>query len=175
MILAQLYLAFAQIGLFTFGGGYAMIPIIEQEIIINRGWLTPPEFIDIVAIAEMTPGPIAVNCATFVGYKMAGIVGGVTATLGVITPSTMIVLAIAVIAGKYMKSDVFTRIKAGLRPAVIGLMLAAAMSVARAVDLNWQSAIIGLASGFMLWRLKIEPIVVLVVSGVMGIVLFGSF
>ena len=95
MNLLHIYLSFAKVGLFTFGGGYAMLPLIESDIIQKRGWLTMAEFTDMVAIAEITPGPIAVNSATFVGYKLAGIIGGIVATLGVITPSIVIVLALA--------------------------------------------------------------------------------
>jgi chromate transporter len=86
MNLLNIYLSFAKVGLFTFGGGYAMLPLIESDIIQKRGWLSMAEFTDIVGIAEVTPGPIAVNSATFVGYRLAGIVGGLVATLGVITP-----------------------------------------------------------------------------------------
>ena len=85
---------FFKIGLFSFGGGYAMLPLIQQEIVVNNNWLTLSEFIDVVAISQVTPGPIAINAATFVGYKMAGVLGSMAATLGVVTPSLLVVLTL---------------------------------------------------------------------------------
>ncbi len=100
MIFLDLFLSFFKIGLFSFGGGYAMIPLIQKEITRN-GWITPSEFVDIIAIAEMTPGPIAVNSATFVGYKTAGLFGGLVATIGVALPSAMLIFLIADFIQKY--------------------------------------------------------------------------
>lgn len=173
MILLNLYLSFAKVGLFTFGGGYAMLPLIESEIIHGRGWLTVREFTDIVAIAEVTPGPIAVNSATFVGYRLAGAVGGIVATLGVVTPSVIIVLALAMLASRFENSDRLARVKSGMRPAVVGLIAAAAFSVARVALVDSRSMMIAAAAAVLVFWAKLDPIVVLAISGLLGMLIFS--
>ena len=173
MILLDLYLSFAKVGLFTFGGGYAMLPLIESEIIRGRGWLTVREFTDIVAIAEVTPGPIAVNSATFVGYRLAGVLGGIVATLGVVTPSVVIVLALAMLARRFENSAGLARIKSGMRPAVVGLIAAAAFSVARVALVDAKSIVIAALAAILVFRTGLDPIVVLAISGLLGAVIFS--
>ncbi|MEA4882792.1 MAG: chromate transporter [Clostridia bacterium] len=173
MILLDLFLSFARVGLFTFGGGYAMLPLIENEIIQGRGWLTLEQFTDMVAIAEVTPGPIAVNSATFVGYRLASVLGGVVATLGVVTPSVLIMLALAMLARRFEESAALCRIKAGMRPAVAGLIAAAAISVARVSLRDLKSVGIAAAAAGMLFGVKMDPILVLIISGVLGVFIFA--
>ncbi len=173
MILLNLYLSFAKVGLFTFGGGYAMLPLIESEIIHGRGWLTVREFTDIVAIAEVTPGPIAVNCATFVGYRLAGVIGGFVATLGVVTPSVIIVLALAMLARRFEGRDELARVRSGMRPAVVGLIAAAALSVARVTLVDPKSAVVAAAAAGMVFLVKLDPIIVLTISGLLGVLIFS--
>ena len=122
-VLIKLFFAFFKIGLFTFGGGYAMIPLIQEEVTKN-GWLTAEEVIDIVGIAESTPGPIAVNLATFVGTSQMGFLGALIATLGVILPSFIIILLIAIIFKKIMDNKYVKSILKGINPVIIGLILA---------------------------------------------------
>ena len=122
-VLIKLFFAFFKIGLFTFGGGYAMIPLIQEEVTKN-GWLTAEEVIDIVGIAESTPGPIAVNLATFVGTSQMGFLGALVATLGVILPSFIIILLIAIIFKKIMDNKYVKSILKGINPVIIGLILA---------------------------------------------------
>lgn len=122
-VLIKLFFAFFKIGLFTFGGGYAMIPLIQEEVTKN-GWLTAEEVIDIVGIAESTPGPIAVNLATFVGTSQMGVLGALVATLGVILPSFIIILLIAIIFKKIMDNKYVKSILKGINPVIIGLILA---------------------------------------------------
>ena len=122
-VLIKLFFAFFKIGLFTFGGGYAMIPLIQEEVTKN-GWLTAEEVIDIVGIAESTPGPIAVNLATFVGTSQMGFLGAFVATLGVILPSFIIILLIAIIFKKIMDNKYVKSILKGINPVIIGLILA---------------------------------------------------
>ena len=121
-VLIKLFFAFFKIGLFTFGGGYAMIPLIQEEVTKN-GWLTAEEVIDIVGIAESTPGPIAVNLATFVGTSQMGFLGALVATLGVILPSFIIILLIAIIFKKIMDNKYVKSILKGINPVIIGLIL----------------------------------------------------
>lgn len=171
-MLLDLFFSFAKIGLFTFGGGYAMLPLIEREVIDGRGWVTLAEFVDIVAIAEVTPGPIAVNSATFVGYRLAGVWGGVVSTLGVITPSVVIVLLLAVLASRFAESTALRRIKGGMRPAVAGLIAAAAFSVAQVSLTDWKTAFVaGIAAAMIFW-LRIHPMFVLAISGLVGGIIF---
>ncbi len=173
MILIELFLTFAKVGMFTFGGGYAMFPLIESEIIDGKGWLTLTEFTDIVAIAEVTPGPIAVNSATFVGYRMAGIVGGVVATLGVIAPSVAIVLALAAAAKKLSGKRWLAHVRAGMRPAVVGLIAAAAVSLGRVAIADTKSVLVGIGAAVLLFWAKLDPILVLALSGVAGVIIFS--
>lgn len=128
MIYVQLFGAFFKIGLFTLGGGYAMLALIRQDI-IRYGWLTPAEFVDIVGIAEMTPGPIAVNAATFVGYRSAGIGGALLATSAVVLPSLISVFIISRVWERYKTSQMVQDMFKGIRPVVVGLVGAAAIQV----------------------------------------------
>ena len=173
MILLNLYLSFAKVGLFTFGGGYAMLPLIESEIIHGRGWLTVREFTDIVAIAEVTPGPIAVNSATFVGYRLAGVLGGIVATLGVVTPSVVIILARAMLAKRFENSTQLALVKSGMRPAVVGLIAAAALSVARVALVDLKSIIMAAVAALLVFKVKLDPILVLAISGLLGAIIFS--
>src|SRR5699024_9078016 len=121
MILLKLFLSFFKIGAFTFGGGYAMIPLIQKEVITNQQWLTTREFIDIIAVAEMTPGPIAINSATFLGYKVSGVFGSVVATLGVVLPSFIVIGIIFYFLSKFRESSNVEQAFKGIRPVVLGL------------------------------------------------------
>ena len=132
MILLELFLIFLKIGAFTFGGGYAMIAMIQAEA-ENNGWLTQEQLVDFVALSESTPGPLAVNMATFVGLKTGGILGAVTATLGIVLPSFIVILIIAKFYEKYCKSKVVGGVMLGLKPAVVGMIGAAFISVSRTV------------------------------------------
>lgn len=132
MMLLILFLTFLKIGAFTFGGGYAMIPLIQAEV-QSHGWLSAEELVNFVAIAESTPGPIAVNMATFVGTRMAGIPGAICATVGVVLPSYIIILIVAKCFQKFKSSRVVSGCMSGLRPAVVGLIGSAVISVGETV------------------------------------------
>lgn len=135
-LLAQLFQVFFIIGMFTFGGGYAMLSLIQTQVVVTHGWLTESAFTDIVAISQMTPGPVGINCATYVGYEvmqqagaghMLGIFGSMTATLAVMLPSFLIVLTIVRFYDKVKGNKVFAGVMGWLRPAVVGLIGAAAL------------------------------------------------
>lgn len=132
MMLLILFLTFLKIGAFTFGGGYAMIPLIQAEV-QSHGWISAEELVNFVAIAESTPGPIAVNMATFVGTRMAGIPGAICATVGVVLPSYIIILIVAKCFQKFKSSRVVSGCMSGLRPAVVGLIGSAVISVGKTV------------------------------------------
>jgi chromate transporter len=130
MILIELAWTFFKIGLFSFGGGYAMVPLMEREI-ASHGWLAAKEFADIVAISQMTPGPIAVNAATYIGFRVAGIQGSASATLGVFLPSLILVLLVAHFLGKFKESKIVAALLSGIRPATVGLIASAVFFFAR--------------------------------------------
>lgn len=132
MQLLKLFLVFAKIGLFTIGGGMAMLPLVRNEI-LARGWLTELEFVDILGISEATPGPMAINCATFVGWRLAGLPGAATATLALILPSLICVLLFGIVWRRYRNHPGMARVLATLRPIVTGLILAVALQLCRDV------------------------------------------
>jgi len=129
MIYLKLFLSFLQIGLFSIGGGLAALPLIQNQVVTIHGWLTLPEFVDVISIAEMTPGPIAVNSATFVGIKIAGLPGAVIATAGCIIPSCIIVLTMALLYQRYKKLTLMQGVLSGLRPAVVALIASAGLTI----------------------------------------------
>lgn len=122
MLLLELFWSFFKIGLFTIGGGYASLPLIENEIVNAKMWITVQEYTDIITISQITPGPIAINSSTFVGTKVGGFIGAVIATLGVVAPSVIIALLLAKMYYKYRSVDTMQGVLAGLRPAVVALI-----------------------------------------------------
>ncbi|HHX24726.1 MAG: chromate transporter [Tepidanaerobacteraceae bacterium] len=191
MIYLTLFTSFIKIGLFSFGGGYAMIPLIQKEI-ESHGWLSASEFVDIIAIAEMTPGPVAVNSATFVGYKAAGVLGGLVATIGVSLPSLILILIVSTFFFKFKDHPVKNIIFYGLRPVIVGLIFAAAIFVAQTTffsnsitlsdlsnliknPLNFidiKSIFIFVLTLISLVKFKIHPILIIMASGVLGFILY---
>jgi chromate transporter len=129
MIYLQMFLTYFQIGLFSFGGGYAAMPLIQSLVVNDRGWLSMSEYTDLVTIAEMTPGPIAVNSATFVGQKIAGLSGAIVCTLGCITPSLILVLLLAWAYTKYRNLKAVKTILSELRPAVVAMIAGAGLTI----------------------------------------------
>ena len=130
MILWELFITFFKIGAFTFGGGYAMIPLIQAEV-LGKGWVDSEMLVNFIAVSESTPGPFALNIATFIGTKLAGVTGGVVATFGVVLPSFIIILIVAHFYDKFRKSKIVEGCMSGLRPAVVGLISSAIVSVAK--------------------------------------------
>lgn len=129
MIYLELLLTFMLVGALGFGGGYAVLPLIEEQLVVNHGWLTTQEFIDILTLSEMTPGPIAVNAATFSGNRIAGVFGGIVATIGVVLPSFVIVILIAYLYFKFRQLRLFQGVVEGLRPAVVALIASAGFTI----------------------------------------------
>lgn len=181
MIYLELLLSFLQIGLFSIGGGYAAMPLIQAQVVEQHGWLTMNEFIDLITIAEMTPGPIAVNSATFVGIRIAGPLGAIVATLGCILPSVFIVSFLAVIYFRYKNLSVLQSVLASLRPAVVALIASAGLSILFKVvfpggvpaisNVNWIGFGLFTAAFVILRKFKWNPILVMVLCGAVGLVL----
>ncbi len=134
MICLELFVTFFRIGLFTFGGGYAMLPLIQSEV-LSHGWLSTAEIVDFIAVSESTPGPFAVNIATLIGMRTGGLFGAACATLGVALPSFLIILLVARVYQKFRRSRLVAGAMDGLKPAVVGLIAAALLSLAQAVFL----------------------------------------
>ena len=129
MIYVQLFLSFLQVGMFSVGGGYAAIPLIQSQVVEQHGWLTMQEFTDLVTIAEMTPGPIAVNAATFVGLRIAQVSGAIVATLGCITPALFFVSLLSYIYRRYKNISLLQSVLACLRPVIVALIFGAGLSI----------------------------------------------
>ncbi len=177
MILLRLFLAFLQIGAFSFGGGYAAMPLIKAQVIDRYGWLTLSDFMDLVTIAEMTPGPIAINAATFVGNQVAGIPGALSATAGVILPSCLFVTLLAFLYAKYRRMALLQGILRSLRPAVVSMILAAGVTMLASVlfksgafslvisDLQLRGCILFAAALVCLRVFRIGPIKVMLGCG----------
>lgn len=185
MIYWQLVVVFFKIGLFTFGGGYAMLPLIQQEI-SHHQWLSSAEFIDIIAIAEMTPGAIAVNMATFIGFRTGGILGSIVATTAIALPSFIFINSLARFWKTHREHQIVKRVFAGIRPAVVGLIGAAAVyigqsilvvpAVANSVDawaIDRPSVLIALGVFVAVRRFKADPIHALLASAVLGLWFFS--
>lgn len=169
--LIQLFLIFARIGGFTFGGGYAMLPMLQKEVVDNKGWATYEELIDYYAIGQCTPGIIAVNVATFVGYKNKGLLGGIFATLGVITPSMIIVGIIAAFLHGFQDYEVVQWAFAGIRAAVVALIISAIWKIAKKSLVDIFAVIIFLAVAALSFFTDVSPTVFVIAAGVCGLVL----
>lgn len=170
MIYLQLFFTFFVIGLFTFGGGYAMLSLIQNEVVVNHAWITAQEFTDMVAISQMTPGPIGINSATYVGYAVSGnIFGSLTATFAVCLPSFLIILTICKIYNRFKKSNVFASLMKTLRPVVIGMIGAAAgILITKENFIDWTSWVLFAAAFIASQWLKINPILLIITGGVIG-------
>ncbi|MEG0443840.1 MAG: chromate transporter [Carnobacterium sp.] len=183
MIYLQLFWSFFQVGLFSFGGGYAALPLIQEQVIEVHSWLSSTEFIDILTISQMTPGPIAINASTFVGTKIAGLPGAIIATIGCVTPSAILVLTLATLYYKYKGLNMVQGVIKGLRPAVVALIASAGLSIlltalfnketfpVQFADLNWVALVLFLLSLFILRKFKLNPIYIMLFAGFLGVLL----
>ncbi|MDI3546352.1 MAG: chromate transporter [Halanaerobiales bacterium] len=169
MIIIELFITFFKIGFFTFGGGYAMLPLIQEEMLAHE-WLTIEQFLDIVAVSQMTPGAIAINNATFVGYKIAGIWGILATTFGVISPSLIIIAIVATLMHKFSDHPYVEAAWQGIRPAVVGLIMVAVISLGREAINGINGVIIGAIALFLIAKVKLHPILVIIISGALGVV-----
>ena len=179
MIYLELFWSFLQIGLFSFGGGYAAMPLIQGQVVTDHGWLSMTEFTDLITISQMTPGPIAINSATFVGIKIAGIPGALVATIGCILPSCIIVTLVAKLYLKYRNMAVLQGILNSLRPAVVAMIASAGISILitafwaneAAVILsqtNWVMVLIFAGCIVLLQKFRMNPIWVMILAGVVN-------
>ncbi|MCH5211452.1 MAG: chromate transporter [Oscillospiraceae bacterium] len=180
MIYLQVFLSFLQIGLFSFGGGYAALPLIQNQTVYTHNWLTMTEFADIVTISQMTPGPIAINAATFTGMRLAGLWGAAAATLGCVLPSTIICIILAKLYYKYREMSIMKGIMNGLRPAVVAMIASAGLSIMiqalypnrgisfTAENLDFIAITIFIATLLVLRIFKLNQITVMAAAGILG-------
>ncbi len=180
-IYLELFLTFFKIGLFTFGGGYAMLPLIQKEVLAHD-WMEIEEIINFIAVSESTPGPFAINCATYVGIETGGILGAICATLGVVLPSFIVILCVARFYKKFKESKIVSSVMTGLRPAVIGLIGSALVSMILTVFLPNGFDFGGIVISDLLVSLgiavvmtilvfkKVHPIIIIALSAVAGII-----
>lgn len=171
--LVSLYWTFLKIGLFTIGGGYAMLPLMEREIITRHSWLTAAEFLDIIAVAEVTPGPLAVNAATFIGYRLDGPGGALLATLGVITPSLVMLLLFGGFLIRLILEPRAERFLKGLRPALIALIATAVFTLGRAALIDPATVLIaaGLFTINMIFP-RLNPLYLIGAGALLGLLLY---
>ena len=149
---------FFKIGAFTIGGGYAMVPLIENEIVTKRNWISKDDFIDLLAIAQSAPGILAVNLSIFIGYKLRGIRGSLVTALGTVLPSFVIILAIAMFFHNFKDNPIVERIFKGIRPAVVALIAAPTFSMAKSAKVNRYTLWIPVVSALLIWLLGFSPI-----------------
>lgn len=195
-LFADLFITFFIIGVFTFGGGYAMLSLIQTEIVVSHGWLSESAFANIVAISQMTPGPIGVNCATYTGYEvlshagashLLAVLGSATATFALVLPSFIIVLLMVRFYQKVMGSPVFEGVMSWVRPTVVGLIAAAAVilvvnttwseftprfEVVKENFIDWKSWVLFCTAVVALLRFKVNPIIIIIAGGLAGLLLY---
>ena len=175
-LLIELFLTFAKIGLFTFGGGYAMISMIENACVENKKWISHDDMMNITVIAESTPGPIAINCATFVGYKQRGLIGAIVATMGIVFPSFAIIYLIAILMDDFLEITVIANAFKGIKLAVRILILDAALKMIQKMQRKPIPIVIMVCAATLMMitnifslKLSISPIMLIIISVVLGI------
>ncbi|MGL4989347.1 MAG: chromate transporter [Cetobacterium sp.] len=168
----QIFITFFKIGLFTFGGGYAMIPLIEREMISEKKWIDKDELLEIISISQMTPGPIAINAATFIGKKRLGILGAISATLGVIAPSLIIITLISSFFAQSFLNPTMQKLFIGLRAGIAALILSSVVKLSKNTLNDYFSYIIFTVSLLALIFFNTSPILLIIIFGVGSIVFF---
>ncbi|APF22731.1 chromate transporter [Clostridium butyricum] len=168
-ILMDMFITFFKIGAFTLGGGYAMLPIIQKEVVEKKKWIGETEFLDMVAISQSAPGPLAVNISAFVGQKMKGLMGLITSTLGAILPSFIIIILVASVFLGIENSPVVQRVFQGIRPAVVALIAVPVISMGKTAKVNKKNFIIPLSAAVLVAVFKITPIYVILGAAAIGI------
>ena len=168
MIFLQLFWSFFKIGSFTIGGGYAMVPIIEEELVRKRRWIESSEFVDMLALSQSAPGILAVNISIATGYRIRGIGGAITATLGTVLPSFIIILLIAMFFRRFQDNEVVERIFKGIRPAVVALIAAPVFKLGKSARINRHNLWIPIVAALLIWLLDFSPIWVVLIAGIGG-------
>lgn len=164
----ELFLTFFRIGLFTLGGGYAMIPLIEAEVVDKHKWIDRKLFLDLIAVAQTCPGVFAINTSIFIGYRLRGIRGAICAAAGTAMPSLLIILAIAMFFQNFQHIPWVASMFAGIRPAVVALMAVPTFNMARKAQLTWYTVWIPIVSALLIWLFGVNPIYIILAAGICG-------
>ena len=165
---------FFKIGMFTLGGGYAMIPIIEADVVDKHHWVSKEEFLDLIAIAQSCPGVFAINISIFIGYKLRKVGGAIACALGTALPSFLIILAIAMFFHQFEDNPIVAAMFRGIRPAVVALIAVPTFNLARSAKISWTNCWIPIAGALAIWLLGVSPIFVILAAGLGGW-LYGTF
>lgn len=167
--LLEIFLVFLKIGTFTIGGGYAMIPLIEKEVVDKKGWIDRKEFVELLALGQSAPGPIAVDAAVFVGYKIAGILGSIAAVLGCVLTAFVVILVFAIYYMGVKDSTIVQRIFLGIRPAVVALIAVPVFRIAKNSNLTKKTIFIPIFTVILIVLLNVNPIFIIIVSAIGGL------
>lgn len=173
-MLLTLFVTFFKIGLFTIGGGYAMIPLIEREVVDGHGWINREDFLDLLAIAQSAPGVFAVNISIFIGYRLRGVRGSVFCALGTVLPSVIIILFIAMFLGQFRDNRVVNNVLKGIRPAVIALILTPTIRLASKAGLNRWNWWVPVMTALLIWWLGVSPVWIIFAT-IVGAVMYYIF
>ena len=168
--LGEAFITFFKIGIFTLGGGYAMIPLIEEEVVNRKQWVSKDEMIDLIAIAQSCPGVFAINIATFIGYKLNKTRGAIATTIGTALPSFLIILAIAMFFSQFKDNPYVAAMFKGIRPAVVALIAVPTFNLGKRAQLNMWTIWIPVVSSLLIWLLGISPIWIIIAAGIGGYV-----
>lgn len=170
-MLFEMFLTFFKIGAFTFGGGYAMIPIIEDEIAVKRGWMKEREFIDAISLAQGSPGAIAVNISIYVGYKIRGVPGAIVATLGTVLPSFLIILIIAKYFFQFRNNPIIEKVFLGIRPAIVALILSAVYKLMKSAKFGYKRITVSVITTAIIVFSGVSPIYLLPIGAIGSIMI----
>lgn len=171
-IITKLFVVFAKIGAFSFGGGYAMLPFIYKELVLKYGWITLKQYSDIIAISQMTPGAVAISYAAFIGYKFGGLTGCAAASMGVILPSFLMIIMIASVFKRFYEKKAVKAVFQGIRPGTLGLLAAAAYTITTSNVKDIKGGIIFFIALAVLFIKKTDPIFVLLGAALVGIIFY---
>ena len=170
----ELFSSFFKIGAFTLGGGYAMIPMIEAEVVDKHRWIDKEEFIDLIAIAQSCPGVFAINTSIFIGYKLKKMRGALCASLGTALPSFLIILLIAIFFHRFMEVSWIAAMFRGIRPAVVALIAVPTFNMAKSAGISLVNCWIPIGSAVLIWLVGVNPIFIIIAAGIGGY-LYGHF
>lgn len=160
-MLLRLFLTFLKIGLFTIGGGYVMIPMIEREVVERNAWISRQDFLDLLAISQAAPGVFAVNISIFIGYRMKRVAGSIASAFGTVLPSVAIILVIALFFHRFKETELIENIFKGIRPAVVALILTPTLRLAGTAGINWRTIWVPVLTAIAIWALGVSPVIII--------------
>ena len=167
----QLFYTYLKIGTFTLGGGYAMLPLIQREVVDRKGWINEEEFLNMIALAQAAPGLIAVNSAIFIGWRVGGWRGVAGAVLGAVLPSFLIILAIAIVFTDWKEQPAVEAAFKGIRPAVVALIAAPILKMSKSAKLGWLTALIPITAALLIWLLHVNPVWVILATIILTLII----